>query len=131
MPQDIFSGRQGNEDGRRIAGIIAIYLNIILAKGSNECTYKGKKTVIKSAKYSNTNFGITNAMLDRVEQIILAKQAQENEPFHLYLVPADKIKPFGRETRSKGPAAGKVTDFRVSKAIEFGTNIGSIDVLGS
>lgn len=130
MPQDIFSGREGNENGRKIAKVIAAQLNMTLRKGSNEGNYQGKLTVIKSAKHGNTQFGITDIMLSKIEQVILAKQVHDNGPFSLYLIPVEKIRQFGTETRSKGASAGKVTNFNISKTIVFGMHIGSIDVGG-
>lgn len=128
MPQDTNSGRAANEAGRCIARQIGEYLGVSLPSNSNECSFQSKQTVIKSASYGNTKFGITKSMLNHIEQVIVAFQPAKNSAFHLYCVPINSIIDFGTETRSKGASKDKILNFRVNQSIEYGHKLGEISI---
>lgn len=125
MAQTTESGRRGNEIGRLIGQAVAVKLGIQLKKGSNKGAFNGGKAVIKSARIGNSQFGITNRMLDEIQVVILAKETLENS-FNLYKVDCKKLIGSGKPTASKGNSAGKVTNFSVSSAISAGELIGQI-----
>jgi hypothetical protein len=126
MAQNTESGRRENEVGRNIGKEVASMLGITREKGSNKGVYHGKYIVIKSARLHNTQFGITNKMMNEVEVVILAKEIS-NYVFQLYPVDIHKIGA-GKPTASKGNSAGKVTNFPIALAIEEGTTIGQIRI---
>lgn len=122
MIQTTESGRQGNEVGRFIGQKIAEELDMTLENGSNKGIYSNKNVVIKSARLGNSQFGITNKMLQEIEFVILAKEIEFCN-FDIYLVDIQSIISHGRPTKSKGSSAGKVTNFSVSKAMSSGSFI--------
>lgn len=125
--QDRESGKRGNDVGRFIAKKIAEYLNVKLIKpGSNEGIYDGKRVVIKSARYKNSKYGITNKMLERIQSVIVVREIDTDGTFEIFNVPIEKIKDEGTPTRSKGPSKGKVINFNVSKSVKKGHKIGQL-----
>ncbi|MPN10233.1 hypothetical protein SDC9_157528 [bioreactor metagenome] len=97
-------------------------MGIQLQKRSNEGVYQNQHTVIKCARTKTTRFGITNAMLARVTQVILAKEKEQSGEFELFLTPINLIGE-GASSRSKG-SAGKVSMYYVSIAKNNGQKIG-------
>jgi len=125
MAQTTESGRRGNEVGRLIGKAVAVELSMRLEEGSNKGIFKKRKAVIKSARIGNSQFGVTNRMLQEIQDIILAKEITENS-FELYWVDCQKLINTGKPTASKGSSAGKVTNFSVTTAISAGELIGQV-----
>lgn len=125
MSQSTESGRRGNEVGRIVGQAVAVKLDIELEEGSNKGVYNGRKAVIKSARIDNSQFGVTNRMLQEIQDVILAKEVSENN-FELYRVDYQNLINTGKPTASKGSSASKVTNFSVSTAVSAGELIGQI-----
>ncbi|MFG1497817.1 hypothetical protein ABMA57_14395 [Saccharospirillum sp. HFRX-1] len=108
MPQNQQSGARANDWGRQIAREIAEAIGAeMLSKNSNECKLEGERAVIKCAKLSTDSVGVTYKMLERIQFIIGAFQA-ENGKFDIYKLPSPIFQKNMRATASHGSAKGKV-----------------------
>lgn len=125
MAQTAESGRRGNEVGRLVGQTVAAKLGMQLEEGSNKGVFNNNKAVIKSARIGNSQFGVTNRMLQEIQYVILAKEVSVNN-FELYSVDSTKLINAGRPTASRGSSAGKVTNFSVSNAVSIGEHIGQV-----
>ena len=108
MPQNRESGARANEYGRVTARKIAATIGAIsTSQTSNEFELGGKKITIRCARSTTTNFGVPFKMLDRVDSIFGAIE-QENGTYEIYELSMKTFAENMRDTRSKGPSAGKV-----------------------
>jgi len=77
MPQDQATGAAaaayGLEMGRALASLLGARL---LRRGSNEVQWGDVRAVIKSCRAANTSFGITAAMLNRLDIALVAIEDQ-------------------------------------------------------
>lgn len=108
MPQDRKSGAAANLYGRETAAKITKLLGTkLISSNSNECKLNGKRVVIKCSKKNTKCVGVSYQMLKRLDAIVAAFET-ERGMYDLYeLSPCDFADNM-RETRSKGPAAGRV-----------------------
>ena len=127
MPQDKISGAKANYRGHKVGRKVANLLNIELNLGSNEGLYKGLNSVIKYVGQKTKRFGINNAMLLRLSQVILAKETQVSGKYELYLVAIEDIGT-GLSSQSRG-SEGRTTMFQVTSAIKNGHKIGEIEII--
>ncbi len=128
MPQNRDSGARANEYGRENAKRIAEKIGAkSISKRSNEFELKGRKITIRSAKHSTNDLGVTYKMLERIDAIFGALE-QENGKYELYEISPSMFEKNMRETRSKGPAAGKVGLVRKSVFVNEGTFICSVEI---
>ncbi len=125
--QDQTSGKRGNETGRLIGKTVAEELGIELKKGSNKGIYNGRTVVIKSARIGNTMFGVTNKMVEEIQDVILVQETSEGL-FDMYITDFSNVKKVGTPTRSKGSSSGHVTNYRVKHALTYGKKIGTISI---
>ena len=108
MPQNRESGAQANEYGRVTARKIADAIGAIpTSQTSNEFELDGRKITIRCARPTTTNFGVSFKMLERVESILGAIE-QDNGTYKMYELSPKEFAENMRDTRSKGPSAGKV-----------------------
>lgn len=123
--QNIETGRAANEFGRFLGKMIADHFGIKLEANSNKGTFRNRRVVIKSARKNNTQFGITNRMLNEIQDVLLAKESSRNV-FDLYIVPIEKILDSGKPAGGKN--RNKVTNFSVAFAISNGEKIDTVNV---
>ena len=127
MPQNRESGARANEYGRENAKRIAEKIGAeSISRRSNEFELQGKKITIRSAKFSTNDLGVPYIMLERIDAIFAALE-QKNGKYELYKISPGMFKKNMRETRSKGPAAGKVGLVRKSVFVNEGEFICSIN----
>ena len=108
MPQNRESGARANEYGRTTSRKIAATIGAIsTSQTSNEFELDGKKITIRCARSKTTKFGMPFKMLDRVDSIFGAIE-QDNGSYEIYELSPKVFAEYMRDTRSKGPSAGKV-----------------------
>jgi hypothetical protein len=89
---------------------------------TNECQYKGRRAVIKSARRGNTFVGVTYIMLERLDSVIAVFE-HDDGTFHIHEVPL----PYFRSHISTNSGANKKRVALVSRtAIEAspGSSVG-------
>ena len=108
MSQDRQSGASANQWGRETARkLINAFGGKSTSKTSNEFIKDGESLVMKCANLDTTSVGVSYKMLERIDGIIAAF-AISSSGFALYRMDPGKFKEVMRETRSRGPSAGKV-----------------------
>jgi hypothetical protein len=128
VPQNQNSGAEANDWGRQTARVIAETIGAeMLSKNSNECNLMGERAVIKCAKVSTDSVGVTYQMLERIQFILGAFQA-ENGKFDIYKLPASIFQENMRATASQGSAKGKVGIVRKSIFHASGKFMSSVEV---
>ena len=126
MSQDQVSGAAADKWGRETARAIAAKIGAeMVSNVSNECVYDNSKAVIKCAKVATDSVGVTYKMLERLDFILGAFQA-ENNNFDIYRLPATHFESQMRATASQGTAHGKVGIVRKSVFESKGTHIGAV-----
>ncbi len=126
MSQNKNSGAAANKWGRETARSIATEIDATMVSNtSNECTHDGFKAVIKCAKAATDSVGVTYKMLERLDYIIGAFQA-ENGTFDLFQLPSSYFENEMRATASLGSASGKVGIVRKKIFENKGKSIGSV-----
>lgn len=107
MPQDRASGAAaaayGLEMGRALAKLLGASP---LRAGSNEVRWNHRQAVIKSCREANTSFGITTAMLERLDVALVAIEDRTGA-YDVYEFPVDRFRAKMRDSMS-GRADGKV-----------------------
>ena len=108
MTQNQKTGAEANKYGRETAVKI---MNVLgskpINKNTNECILNGKRVAIKCSRKYTRCIGVSYKMLERLNQVIGAFEIDERN-YDLYQLSPDNFSENMRETRSKGPAAGKV-----------------------
>ena len=128
MPQNRESGAAANEYGRKTAKMIAEKIGAkSISKRSNEFELQGRRITIRCAKHSTNDFGVTYRMLERIDAIFAALE-QENGKYELYEISPSMFEKNMRETKCKGPAAGKVGLVRKSVFVNEGEFICSVRI---
>jgi hypothetical protein len=128
MPQDRESGARANKYGRETAKKIADKIGAkSISKISNEFELQGRKITIRCAKHSTNDFGVTYKMLERIDAIYAALE-QKNSEYELYEISPSIFKKNMRETKSRGPAAGKVGLVKKSVFVNEGKFIDSVKI---
>jgi len=126
MSQNKSSGEAANQWGRATARSIAAKIDAtMISKSSNECSHNGSQAVIKCAKVTTDSVGVTYKMLERLDYIIGAFQA-ENGAFELFKLSSSYFENDMRATGSLGSANGKVGIVRKTIFINKGKRIGSV-----
>lgn len=101
MPQDRETGRRAAEWGLRTGAAIAAAIGAIKVRsGSNECTFEGRRIVIKCAHERNRYGGVLSEMLERVETIIGAFE-RSKDTFELRTLSREEYLRFRRPSRSR------------------------------
>lgn len=107
MPQDRDSGtaaqRWGLAMGKRLAHLLGAKQ---LRRGSNEVLWNGRTAVIKSCRATNSSFGITAAMLPRLNCALVGIE-EEGGGFTVHELPIAAFTTGMRDSRS-GKANGSV-----------------------
>jgi hypothetical protein len=112
MPQDRESGAAASEWGHETAKKIAKAIGATIPiGGSNECELRGDRIVIKCAAATTDQVGVTYNMLSRLKYVLGAFQREDGR-FDLYALDPRSYDLHERETRSKGPSAGRVGKVR-------------------
>ena len=107
MPQDRASGAAGRAYGLLMGRVIANLLGAEQLKvGANEARWQGKRVVIKACAIGNASFGITEAMLERLDDALLAAEREDGSVVVTSL-PVDRFRATMRDSRSAG-ANGRV-----------------------
>jgi hypothetical protein len=115
MSQDRTSGAAANRWGRETARQIASEIGASMQRrGSNEALLNGKRVVIKCAAPATASVGVSYKMLDTLDSVIGAFQLDDGS-FELWELDPKQFAAAMRETRSRGPSAGKVA--LVSKSV--------------
>lgn len=128
MPQDRETGARANRYGRETAKKVAERIGAnSVSKTSNEFELQGRRTTIRCARCSNSNPGASYKMLERVDAVFAALE-QENGEYRLYEISPSVFKENMRDTRSKGPAAGRVGLLRRSAFVNEGRFVRSLRV---
>jgi hypothetical protein len=108
MPQDKETGATANRFGRENAARVAkkIGAQLIDQRISNEASFEGKRTVIKSAKMKTPYIGVLYKVLARVQSVIAAIEVERNS-YTILELSAEK---FGEVQRPRtcNPATGLV-----------------------
>lgn len=108
MPQNRESGARANKWGRETARLIAKKIEATsISSNSNEFEWDNMRVTIRCAHFRVTSVGVTYLMLERVNLIIGAFEDQHGT-YLLYRLRPEQYKENMRETRSKGPASGRV-----------------------
>jgi len=118
--QNTDTGRKGNMFGRCIAKQFAEQMGLVLNGNSNECRYDEEDSVIKSARINNSKVGICITTLQKVENVILLKEV-ENNKFAVHICKIERCITDGKPTASKG----KAKNFSVNTIIQNGKQIGT------
>lgn len=109
MPQNQESGAKadafGRENALRISG--AITARLTTPGRGNEAVFKGRKTVLKSARENTTSVGVSYKMLERLDSVIAAFELP-NGRWRVIELDVAKFERNERTTRSAGASAGKV-----------------------
>lgn len=112
MPQDRNSGAAASAWGHQTAKKIAKAIGATIpVGGSNECTLGNDRIVIKCAAAATDQVGVTYNMLPRLKYVLGAFQREDGR-FDLYELDPRTYDQNERETRSKGPSAGRVGKVR-------------------
>jgi hypothetical protein len=131
MPQDRDSGaaasKWGHETAKKIAKAIGA---TIPSHGSNECMLDGDRIVIKCARPDTNQVGVTYNMLPRLKYVLGAFERADGS-FDLYALDPASYGLNERETRSRGPSAGRVGKVRRKVFEESGKYRGSIRINGT
>jgi hypothetical protein len=128
MPQDRNSGAAANRWGRETARQIASRIGATMqSRASNEALLDGQKVVIKCAAPATDSVGVTYKMLEKLDAVIGAFQLDDGS-FDLWSVSPKQFVSAMRETRSRGPSAGKVAIVRRSVFIDYGTPLGKVQI---
>lgn len=129
--QDRVSGARASKWGHYTARLLATELGASdMRHSSNECQLNGKRIVIKCAAPATQNVGVTYKMLDRLDLIIAAFQADDGT-FHLWSMTPQQFRQAMRETRSQGAAAGKVGLVERRTFEQNGMSFGHLTVAGA
>ena len=108
MTQNQKTGAEANKYGRETAVKIMNALGSkAIDKNTNECILNGKRVVIKCSRKCTRCVGVSYKMLERLNQVVGAFETDDNI-YDLYQLSYEIFSKNMRETRSKGPAAGKV-----------------------
>ena len=128
MPQDRNSGAAANRWGRETARQIASRIGATMqSRASNEALLDGQKVVIKCAAPATDSVGVTYKMLEKLDAVIGAFQLDDGS-FDLWSVSPKQFESAMRETRSRGPSAGKVAIVRRNVFIDYGTPLGKVRI---
>jgi hypothetical protein len=116
MPQDRESGarasKYGRECGKKIMDAIGAKS---VKRGSNECDLKGELLSVHCARKATDSVGVTYKALDRISAVLGAFE-QDDGSYIVWRLTADQYRAAMKETRSKGPAQGRVG---IVKRVEF------------
>ncbi len=108
MTQNQKTGAEANKYGREMAvKIMSALGSKPIDKNTNECILNGKRVVIKCSRKCTRCVGVSYKMLERLNQVIGAFETDDNI-YDLYQLKPQIFKENMRETRSKGPSAGRV-----------------------
>ncbi len=99
----------------------------MLSRASNEALLDGQKVVIKCAAPATDSVGVTYKMLEKLDAVIGALQLDDGS-FDLWSVSLKQFESAMRETRSRGPSAGKVALVRRRVFIDYGTPLGKVQI---
>lgn len=102
------TGAAANKYGREMAIKIMKALETKpIDKNTNECILNGKRVAIKCSRKYTKCIGVSYKMLERLDGIIGAFEKDVNL-YELYQLSPKTFSENMRETKSKGPAAGRV-----------------------
>jgi hypothetical protein len=126
MPQNRNTGAAANLWGRHTARRIMAAIGARPVNGnSNECLWKGRRFVIKSANPGVARVGLSYKMIEHLHAVLAAFR-KSGSTFELYeldpKICSDNMTP----TRSKGPSKGRVGMVRRAVFIEQGKALGEI-----
>ena len=108
MTQNQKTGAAANKYGRETAVKIMQALGTTpIDKNTNECILNGKRVAIKCSRKYTKCIGVSYRMIERLNQIIGAFETDDNV-YDLYQLSPKTFNENMRETKSKGPAAGRV-----------------------
>jgi len=128
MPQDRSSGAAANRWGRETARQIASQIGAVMQRrGSNEALLNGQKVVIKSAAPATDSVGVSYKMLETLDAVIGAFQLDDGS-FELWSISPQQFGAAMRETRSRGPSAGKVALVRKRVFVSHGKSLGRVRI---
>lgn len=128
MPQNQLTGAAGNAFGRDTAPKIARAIGATMSRpGSNEAHWKGRRVVIKCAKYGNNRVGVTYQMIETVDAILAAFQRSDGR-FEMFELDPQTYQRTMIETRSTGPSAGKVGQVSRATFQSLGKHLGAVSV---
>lgn len=110
MGQDRHSGYLGYMFGHEMAAKVADFLGTeLISENSNEIILEGKRLVIKSARKSTPEIGVTANTLERVQGIIAALENKNGNGYTLYKVDLDWYMAKMTPSLSRKHKPGKVT----------------------
>lgn len=108
MPQDRTTGAAGRDYGLRTARGIARLLGLHLTRpGSNEVEWRGRRAVIKSCGPGTSSFGVTRAMLPRLESILVVLE-DERGAAQVWELPVSEFRAAMYDSRSLAATGGRV-----------------------
>ena len=128
LPQTRESGAAAAAYGRAMGRALACLLGARLVRnGSNEVEWDGRRGVIKSCRLANTSFGITAAMLYRLDVALVAIEDRLGA-YDIYELGIGRFRERMRDSRS-GPADGRVQLLSRVEAERHGRRIGRFTAL--
>ena len=102
------TGARASKWGRETADKIASSLGADKTNPrANEYRLDGKDITIRCARFTTNSVGVTKKMLERVDTVMAALETESGE-FELYSLSPSAYANAMRDTRSKGPSAGRV-----------------------
>jgi hypothetical protein len=79
----------------------------MVGKRSNECTWNGRRALIKSAHANTKSIGVLYHMVDRIE-VVLGAFEEAGGSYRVLQLPIARCVATMRPTRSRGPSSGRV-----------------------
>lgn len=108
MPQDQETGAAGRAYGLRMGNALAKLLGAAkLSPTSNEVRWNGKTAVIKACRPKTSSFGVTAAMLQRLDSVLVALE-DERGNIQVHDLPAESFRSSMCDSRSSGSEGGRV-----------------------
>ncbi len=126
MPQDQDRGALASAWGHESACKIAPLVGASIPEGmSNECVLNGARIVLKCARLKTGSVGVTYKMLERLDEVVGAFEAEDGS-FELWGLKPEVFRQHMRETGSKGPSARKVGIVAKSVFEKYGRSVGRV-----
>lgn len=124
----LLQGQKGNYFGRTYAALIAASIGAIMpSPDSNEAIHNNKRIVIKCARRKTSKIGVSYKMLNRLDFVLAAFECIDGS-FDLHCLSAEIFKENMKNTKSKGPSAGKVGVISKNEFIARGKFEGKINI---
>ena len=124
MGQTRESGAAARDYGYQMATAVATFLGAtLLGSRSNEALWEGQRIVIKYARHRTPEIGVSNAMLERVDSVVVSLESDTGD-YMLYRVRPTWYQQEMIPSRSRSPSANSVMMVPCQRVREAGEVIG-------